>query len=58
MGDRKVDHQQNLRSKNCTGQPERKEVVGGRGGEEGRENKGRNKGGWTEIISGRKFHKS
>lgn len=47
MGDRKVDHQQNLRSKNCTGQPERKEVVGGGGGEEGRENKGRNKGGWT-----------
>ena len=47
MGDRKVDHQQNLISKNCTGQPERKEVVGGGGGEEGRENKGRNKGGWT-----------
>lgn len=30
MGDRNLDHQRNLRSQNCIGQRERKEVVGGR----------------------------
>lgn len=37
VGDRKLDHQRNLRSKNCIGQREKKEVVG----EEGRERKAR-----------------
>lgn len=35
LGDRKLDHQRNLRPKNCIGQQERKEVLG----EEGREGK-------------------